>query len=57
MGSEEFLSQIIEALGITIDRRRKERLRKREGYTIDKIGYLPIYIRGELLLVKNFMSL
>ncbi|MBA7675131.1 hypothetical protein ES703_83360 [subsurface metagenome] len=31
MGSEEFLNQIVEALGIIIDRRPKERLRKMES--------------------------
>ena len=29
LGSEEFLNQMVEALGITIDRRPKRRLRKR----------------------------
>jgi hypothetical protein len=29
--SEEFLNQIVEALGINIDRRSKRRLRKRES--------------------------
>ena len=31
VGSEEFLNQIVEALGIIIDRRPKGRLRKTEG--------------------------
>jgi len=31
MGSEEFLNQMVEALGIIIDRRPKERPRKRES--------------------------
>jgi len=31
MGSEEFLNQIVEALGIIIDRRPKGRPRKRES--------------------------
>ena len=31
IGSEKFLNQIIEALGIIIDRRRKERPRKMES--------------------------
>ncbi|MBA7519026.1 hypothetical protein ES705_11100 [subsurface metagenome] len=31
MGSEEFLNQIVEALGITIDRRPKGRPRKMES--------------------------
>ena len=30
VGSEEFLNQMAEALGITIDRRSKGKLRKRE---------------------------
>jgi len=30
MGSEEFLNQMVEVLGIIIDRRLKGRLRKRE---------------------------
>jgi hypothetical protein len=38
IGSEEFLNQIGEALGIAIGRRPKGRPRKRESYTIDKIG-------------------
>ena len=31
MGSEEFFNQMVEALGIIIDRRPKGRLRKRES--------------------------
>jgi len=31
MGSEEFLKQMVETLDITIDRRPKERPRKRES--------------------------
>ncbi|MBU4509416.1 hypothetical protein KJ830_00040 [bacterium] len=31
MGSEEFLNQMVEALGIIIDRRPKGRLRKMES--------------------------
>jgi len=31
MGSEEFLNQVVEALGITVDRYPKVRLRKREN--------------------------
>ncbi len=31
MGSEEFLNQMVEALGITIDKGPKGRLRKREN--------------------------
>ena len=42
IGPEEFLSQMIETLGIIIDRRPKRRPRKRENYTIEKIGCIPI---------------
>ena len=38
IGSEEFLNQIVEALGIIIDRRPKGRSRKMESQTIEKIG-------------------
>ena len=31
---------MVEALGITIDRRPKGRPRKMENYTIEKIGYV-----------------
>ena len=31
MGSEDFLKQMVEALGITVDRRSKGRLRKMES--------------------------
>ncbi len=34
--SEEFLNQIVKALGITIDRRPKGSPRKRESYTVEK---------------------
>lgn len=40
--SEEFFNQIVEALGITVDRHPKERLRKRGNQTIKKIGCVPI---------------
>ena len=43
MGSVEFFKQMVEALGITIDRRPKGRLRKMDGYTIEKIGCIPIF--------------
>jgi len=33
---------MVETLGITIDRRPKERPRKRESQTIEKIGCAPI---------------
>ena len=33
MGSEEFLNRMVEALGIIIDRRPKERTRKRGAKT------------------------
>ncbi len=36
---------MVEALGIIIDRRPKGRPRKREGYTIGKIGCVSILIR------------
>jgi len=42
IGSEEFLNQIVEALGIIIDRRPKGRPRKMESQTIEKIGFVPI---------------
>ena len=38
MGSEEFLNQMVEILGIIIDRHPKRRPRKMESKTIDKIG-------------------
>ena len=37
--SEEFLNQMVEALGIIVDRRPKGRPRKRESETIEKIGF------------------
>jgi len=40
IGSEEFFNQILEDLGITIDRSPKGRFRKRENSTIEKIGYV-----------------
>ncbi len=39
-GSEEFLNQIVKALGIIIDRRPKGRPRKIESQTIEKTGFL-----------------
>ena len=36
--SEEFFKQMVEALGITVDTRPKERPRKTESQTIEKIG-------------------
>jgi len=36
IGSEEFLIWMVEALGISIDRRPKRRARKRENQTIQK---------------------
>jgi len=44
IGSEEFLHQIVEALGITIDRRLKGRPRKIKSETIEKIVCIPILI-------------
>jgi len=38
MGSEEFFNQIVEALGITIDRRPKGRSRKKKSRPIEKEG-------------------
>ena len=39
---EEFLKQVVETLGITIDRYLKERPFKRENQIIEKIGCIPI---------------
>ncbi len=36
IGFEEFLNQMIDALGITVDRRPKERPRKMKSQTIKK---------------------
>jgi len=36
MGSEEFLNQMVEALGIILDSRPKGRPRKIKSYTIEK---------------------
>ena len=36
IGSEEFLNQMIETLGSTVDRRPKGKTRKRESQTIEK---------------------
>ena len=38
MGSKEFLNRMVEALGITIDRRPKGRICKMENYTREIIG-------------------
>ena len=38
MGAEEFLNQMVKALGIIIDRHTKGRTRKMGNYTIEKIG-------------------
>jgi len=38
MGSEKFPNQIIEALGVIIDRRPKGILRKKGKFTIEKNG-------------------
>jgi hypothetical protein len=46
MGSEEFLNQMVEALGIIIDRRPKERPLKMENYNIEKIVCIPISIKN-----------
>ena len=42
MGFEEFLNRMVEVLSIIIDRRPKERPRKRENSTIEKIGSTPV---------------
>jgi len=41
--SEVFLNQMVETLGITVDRRPKERLRRMESRTIEKIGCIPVF--------------
>lgn len=45
MGPKEFLNQMGEALGITIDRRFKGRPCKMGSQTIEKIGYVSILIK------------
>ena len=42
MGSEEFFNQMVEALGITIDRRSKGKPCKRESQAIKKRGFVTI---------------
>ena len=42
IGSEKFLIQMVEALGIIIDRRPKGRPRKRESQAIKKRGFVTI---------------
>jgi len=44
MGSEEFLNQIVKALGIIIEKYPRRKLRKRENWTMEKIGCIPIYL-------------
>ena len=39
MGSEEFCNQMVEVLGITMDRRPKGRSFKKEILNIEKIGH------------------
>jgi len=41
MDSEEFLNQMVETLGIIIDRRPKGRPRKMKSKAIEKIGCVP----------------
>jgi len=41
--SEEFLNRIVEALGIIIDRRPKERPRKMESQIVDKLGCVVLF--------------
>ena len=43
MGSEGFLNRMVEALGIIIYSRPKERPRKIESQTIEKIECVPIF--------------
>lgn len=44
IGSEKFLNQMVETLGIIIDRRPKGKSRKMESQTIEKIGcVVPIF--------------
>ena len=50
IGSEEFLKQIIKALGIIIYIRPKERPRKRKIKIYIKIEYIPIK------LINSFMT-
>ena len=40
--SEKFLNQMVEVLGIIIDRHPKERPRKKESKTIEKIGHISL---------------
>ena len=42
IGPEKLLNRMVETLGIIIDRRPKERPRKMESQTIEKIGFVPI---------------
>ena len=41
MGNEEFLNQMVETLGIIIDRHAKERPRKMKSKAIEKIECVP----------------
>ena len=50
IGSEEFLNQMVEALGITKDRHPKGRPRKMENKTIEKIGHVSILISSCIFL-------
>ncbi len=49
--SEESLNQMVEALGITIDRRPKGRSRKMEKETREKIGCIPILNINKLCVI------
>ncbi len=49
---EEFLNQIVEALGTNIDRRSMGKPRKMEGHTIEKIGCIPIF--PKTILYHNY---
>jgi hypothetical protein len=41
---------MVETLGITVDRRPKERTRKMKSYTIEKIGCVSILISSRIFL-------
>jgi len=56
MGSEEFLNQMVEALGTIIDRRPEERPRKMESYTIKKIGCILIFYAKKPQRLKHYLK-
>jgi len=45
IGSEEFLNQMVESLGIVIDRYSKEKPRKIESYTIEKNSMCSCFLK------------